>query len=123
MKYAVLLFAGLGFAVLAHAQTNSPAAGQNRINITVSNDNTATVAFKDQVFVVRSNEALDSCLKKIIPDMERPSILLNLPNDMDEEKHRAIGVLLEKFHCPVMGIRKFEPTKPAAVQRLDTSGH
>ena len=123
MKYAVLLFASLSLAVLAHAQTNAPAADQKRINITVSNDNTATVAFKDKVFAVRSTEALDSCLKKIIPDLTRPSILLDLPNDMDQEKRRAIAVILEKFHCPIMGFQKFEPVKPAAVRRLDTGGH
>jgi hypothetical protein len=122
MKYAVLLFASLGFAVLAHAQTNAPAADQDRINITVSNDNTTTIAFKDKVFVVRSNETLDSCLKKIIPDRMRPSILLGLPDDMGEEQRRAIGVILEKFHCPVMGFQKFEPANPA-VRRLVTGGH
>jgi hypothetical protein len=121
MKSTFLLFVSLSCAVLAHAQTPAPAADQDRINITVSNDTIITLAFQDRVLVLRSNAALDSCLKKTIPTLNRPSFLLDLPNEMDQEKRRAIGVILEKFHCPVMSFRKFEPAKPAEARRSDTT--
>lgn len=103
MKYAVLLVACLIFVVFAHAQISAPATGK--------------------FVTIQSNGALDSCLKKIIPNLNSPSILLDLPNEMVAERRRAIGVILEKLHCPVMGFQKFEPTKPAAVGKLDSGAH
>lgn len=122
MKYAFLLLACLGSAILTHAQINKPAADQNRVTITVSGNN-LSISSKGYAAIVRSNGALDSCLQKIIPGLDHPSILLEAPNDMDPEAHRTIAVILEKFHCPVMSFRKFEPVNPPPTQRLDTAGH
>jgi hypothetical protein len=122
MKSAFLLLACLGFAVLTYSQINASAAGQNRISITVSN-NSLSIVFKNKEIPVPNNQVLDSCLQKIIPGLDHPTILLDAPNDMDQEKLRAIGVILEKFHCPVMRFRKFEPVNPPPVRRLDTVGH
>jgi hypothetical protein len=122
MKYAFLLLACLGSALLTHAQINKPAADQNRVTVTLSN-NIISVSSKSKAVIVHSNEALDSCLQKIIPGLDHPTILLDAPNDMDQEKNRAIRAVLEKFHCPVMSFRKFEPDNPPATRRLDTVGH
>ena len=122
MKYAFLLFACLGSAILTRAQTSNTAAGQDCIAITVSNDS-MSVSFKGKEVIVHSNQALDSCLQKIISGLNQPTILFDTPNDMDQEKKRAIGVLLEKFHCPVMRFWRFDPVIPPATRRLDTVSH
>jgi hypothetical protein len=72
-----------------------------------------SIVSKGKEIVVHGSQALDSCLQKIIPGLDHPTILLAAPNDMDQERHRAIGVILEKFHCPVMNFLKQEPAKPA----------
>jgi hypothetical protein len=133
MRYALLLFACLLFAfllfaclasiILAHAQTSSPAAAENRITITVSN-NSLFVSCKGKDITVHSNPELDSCLQKIIPGLNHPSILLDAPGDIDRERLRTIGVVLERFHCPVAGIWKPDIVKPTAAGiKLDTAGH
>lgn len=122
MKYAFLLLACLSAALLTHAQIGRSAVDQNRITITVAN-NKLSISSKGYAVIVRSNEALDSCLQKIIPGLDHPSILLETPSDMDPEASRTIAVILEKFHCPIMSFRKFEPVNPPATRRLDTAGH
>ena len=122
MKFAFLLFASLGTVVLAHAQTSSSAEAENRIIITVSNDS-LSISCKSKELAVHSNPELDSCLQKIIPGLDHPSILLDAPNDTDRERLRTIKVILEKFHCPVMSFLKFDPVKPVVSRRLDTAGH
>ena len=122
MKYAFLLLACLSSAILTHAQISKSTAGQNRITITVSSNN-LSISSKGYAVIVHSNQALDSCLQKIIPGLDHPSILLETPNDMDPEAHRSIAVILEKFHCPVMSFRKFEPVNPVVTQKFDTVGH
>ena len=107
MKYAFLLLACLGSALLTHAQISKPAVDQNRVTVTVSSKN-LSISTKGYAVIVRSNEALDSCLQKILPGLDHPSILLEAPSDMNPEAHRTIQVILEKFHCPVMVFRKFE---------------
>ena len=52
-----------------------------------------------------------------------PITILDLPDDMDMEKRRAIGVMVEKFHCPVMRFRKVETAKPATARSRDTVVH
>ncbi|HTI93397.1 MAG TPA: hypothetical protein VL727_22520 [Puia sp.] len=108
MKSAFLLLACLGAALLTYAQVCRSAVDQNRVTITASNNN-LSISSQGHTAIVRSNEALDSCLQKILPGLDHPSILLETPNDMDPERSRTIAVILEKFHCPVMRFRKFEP--------------
>jgi hypothetical protein len=122
MRYAVLLLTCMGSAVFAHAQTSSPAAAENRITITVSN-NSLSISCKNKEVTVQSNSELDSCLQKIIPGLYHPSILLDAPNDIDRERLRTIGVILEKFHCPVVSFQKTDIVKPPASGRIDTAGH
>jgi len=122
MKYAFLFFACLSSTVLIHAQIHNSAADQNRIKITVSHDN-ISIAFKDKAVIVHSNQALDSCLQKAILGLDHPAILIEAPNDMDPEKSRAIAVILEKFHCPIMSFLKLETVNPPATRRQDTVGH
>jgi hypothetical protein len=121
MKYAFLLFACVGSVILAHAQTSTSAETENRIIITVSN-NSLSIFCKSKDVTVYNNAELDSCLQKIIPGLHHPSILLDAPNDMDRERLRTIGVVLEKFHCPVVGFQKLDAAKPAAGRRLDAAG-
>lgn len=122
MKYAFLFFACLGSTIITHAQISSAAADQNCINIIVSN-NSMSIAFKSKEVAVHSNQALDSCLQKIIPDLNHPTIVLDTPDDIDQEKRRLIGVILEKFYCPVMSFRKRESINPPTTERLDTASH
>jgi len=112
----------MGSVVLAHAQANSPVTPENRITITVSN-NSLSVSCKSKLVTIHSNPELDNCLQTIIPGLDHPSILLDVPSDMDREKLRTIGVTLEKFHCPVMSFRREDSIKPAASRWLDSTGH
>jgi hypothetical protein len=122
MKYAFLLLACLGSYILTHAQISNSAADLNRIVIKVSNKN-LYISVKTKETTVHSNEALDSCLQKIIPGLNHPSIFLDAPNDMDQEKLRAIGIILEKFHCPVMSVLKSVPANPPSIRKLDKFSH
>jgi len=122
MRNTFLLFVCLGSFVLTRAQTQNPPAIESRITISVSN-NSLSISIQGKEVTVNSNQALDSCLQKIIPGLNHPSILLDAPNDIDRERFRTIGVILEKFHCPVMSFLKANPAKPAVSRSIDTVGH
>ncbi len=94
MKYAFLLIACLGTVILARAQPGISADAENRIIVTVSN-NSLSISCKNKEVIVYNNAELDSCLQKIIPGLHHPSILLDAPNDIDRERLRTIGVVLE----------------------------
>ena len=107
MRNTFLLFVCLSSVVLTRAQTQNPAAIESRITISVSN-NRISISNQGKEVIVNSNQALDSCLVKMIPGLNHPSLLLDAPNDIDRERLRTIGVILEKFHCPVMNFLKVD---------------
>jgi len=122
MRNVFLLIACLGSVFPTRGQTKISTADEDRVMISVS-INKISISNHGKEVTVRSNEALDSCLLKTIPGLDHPSFLLDAPNDIDRERLRTIGVILEKFHCPVTNMRKADPVKPALNKSRDTVGH
>jgi hypothetical protein len=103
MKHVLFFFASLTLSLFASAQASS-FDNQDHIKITAAKD-TLHISFKDKSYTLGNIQALDSCLKKNIPEMTLPVVDLKTFADMTPEYHRAIIVILDKYRCPVVSER------------------
>ena len=123
MKQLFLSLLAVGVSFLCRAQNGGTAAEQNKLNVTVSNER-LSLQYQNKSIELGSLEALDSCLKHIIPVLGRPTILVGSEDGTDRERMRQVAVILESYHCPVLaGAKRNSAPPPPLTRRVDISGH
>lgn len=98
MKKPILFAFALGLSAFCRAQ--NVGAGQNKIQITVSNEQLILVV-QNKPVTLGSLPALDSCLKQVMRGLAHPMIEIGSEEGTDRERMRQVAVILEAYHCPV----------------------